>query len=242
LSMLAAGGVGFSGGASISGGSCSPFLNACKPLPRWPIISGRRPGPTMGTDDRSVPHQPQPSSWRVTSPRHRIGCRSSYLPCSCRRVRVGPHLPTLGFLGRRCAAGGRRPRWRTLRPVTMTTGALPSVWLQAGCDTQSHPAGQQRGGDGSSASETAAPSARPKRTPAVRLMWSRPKQVLRHDATSIRRGRSPSTSGVMAVTARRASAAAAESSGTASPKPLSEMERLGRCCGRGPTSGASWRL
>src|SRR3989442_11479416 len=30
---------------SLSGGSCSPFLNACKPLPRWPSISGRRPGP-----------------------------------------------------------------------------------------------------------------------------------------------------------------------------------------------------
>src|SRR2546425_3657197 len=30
---------------SLSGGSCSPFLNACKPSPRWPIISGRRPGP-----------------------------------------------------------------------------------------------------------------------------------------------------------------------------------------------------
>ena len=39
------GAVGFSGRGSISGGSCSPFLNACKPLPRWPIISGRRPGP-----------------------------------------------------------------------------------------------------------------------------------------------------------------------------------------------------
>ena len=122
-----------------------------------------------------------------------------------------------GFFGTRCAAGGRRPRRRTLRPMTMTTGAFPSLWLQAGCDTQSHPAGQQWGGDGSSASEAAAPSARPKRTPAVRLMWSRPEQMLRHDATSIRRGRSPSTSGVMAVTVRHASVAAAESSGTASP-------------------------
>src|SRR6266566_4085793 len=67
----------FSGRGSTSGGSCSPFLNACKPLPRWPIISGRRPGPkttrtitnttssspkpmpNMGTQHRSAPCQPQ---------------------------------------------------------------------------------------------------------------------------------------------------------------------------------------
>src|SRR3989454_4697302 len=75
--FASAGGVGFAGGTSISGGSRSPFLNSCIPFPRLPIISGNRPGPktsrtttrtttnspmpmpNMDADHRSASHQPQ---------------------------------------------------------------------------------------------------------------------------------------------------------------------------------------
>src|SRR5437870_8598705 len=75
--FASAGGVGFAGGTSISGGSRSPFLNSCILFRRLPIISGNRPGPktsrtttrtttnspmpmpNMGTQHRSAPCQPQ---------------------------------------------------------------------------------------------------------------------------------------------------------------------------------------
>ena len=73
------GAVGFSGRGSISGSSLSPFLNSRIAFPRYPIISGRRPGPktsrtitsttssspkpmpNIGTQHRSAPHPPQRS-------------------------------------------------------------------------------------------------------------------------------------------------------------------------------------
>src|SRR5438034_8591436 len=59
--FASAGGVGFAGGTSISGGSRSPFLNSCIPFPRLPIISGNRPGPkTSRTTTRTTTNSPMP--------------------------------------------------------------------------------------------------------------------------------------------------------------------------------------
>src|SRR3989442_14192369 len=48
---------------STSGGSCSPFLNSCKPFPRLPITSGNRPGPkTSRTTTSTTSSSPTPIS------------------------------------------------------------------------------------------------------------------------------------------------------------------------------------
>src|SRR2546425_4606370 len=59
--FASAGGVGFAGGTSISGGSRRPFLNSCNPFPRLPITSGRRPGPkTTKTITSTTSSSPKP--------------------------------------------------------------------------------------------------------------------------------------------------------------------------------------
>ena len=72
--FASAGGVGFLGGASISGGSCSPFWNSRIAFLRFPIISGRRPGPkTSNTTTSTTSSSPTPMPNMGTE--HRVASR-----------------------------------------------------------------------------------------------------------------------------------------------------------------------